>query len=93
LIELLTVNNPAWDTVNKVEDALFNVRTLPETFKDAVTEPVVILSEAPTPANDPENDPVNEVAITDPETRVEPETISPFFTINSPAIYFLPLLS
>jgi hypothetical protein len=36
---------------------------------------------------DPRIEPVNDVAVTDPETLVLPETISPFLAINSFAIY------
>ena len=55
-------------------------------FTEAVIEPVEIKFEAPTPKKDPVNDPVNEVAITEPDIFVEPETRNPFFTINSPAM-------
>ena len=39
---------------------------------------------------DPENDPVKDVADIDPDTLADPETISPFFTINSFAIFSHP---
>jgi len=60
---------------------------------DAVIDPVDIRFEAPTPENEPVNEPVKEVAINDPEINVEPETINPFFTLNSPAIFFTLSLS
>jgi hypothetical protein len=44
------------------------------------------LATVPEPVNEPENEPVNEKAVTEPDTFVEPETISPFLTTNSFAI-------
>ena len=53
---------------------------------EATIEPVDIAFEDPIPENEPENEPVNEVATIEPEILTDPETLKPFFTINSPAM-------
>lgn len=53
---------------------------------EAVIGPADIAFEAPIPENEPENEPVKEVATIEPETFTDPETLKPFFIMNSPAI-------